>query len=106
MAQKIETTGEAEKTEWGEGIRSEKGAPGLNFRHSPGAPVSAFLSPPPPPLMKPATDYIRHAAKLARKLQMDAAMGGTPQPDAEFYKALSKALDEVAAGLEQVSRSE
>lgn len=56
--------------------------------------------------MKPATDYIRHAAKLARKLQMDAAMGGAPEPDAEFYKALSKALDEIAAGLEQVSRSE
>ena len=56
--------------------------------------------------MKPATDYIRHAAKLARKLQMDAAMGGTPQPDAEFFKALAKALDEVAAGLELVSRSE
>ena len=56
--------------------------------------------------MKPATDYIRHAAKLAHKLQMDAAMGGTPQPDAEFFKALSKALDEIAAGLEQVSRSE
>src|SRR5262245_27973270 len=57
-------------------------------------------------LTNPATDHIRHAAKLARKLQMDAAMGGTPQPDAEFYKALSKALDEIAAGLEQVSRSE
>jgi hypothetical protein len=56
--------------------------------------------------MKPATDYIRHAAKLARKIQMDAAMGGTPQPDAEFFKALAKALDEVAAGLELVSRSE
>ena len=56
--------------------------------------------------MKPATDYIRHAAKLARKLHMDAAMGGTPQPDPEFYKALSKALDEIAAGLELVSRSE
>jgi hypothetical protein len=56
--------------------------------------------------MKPATDYIRHAAKLARKLQMDAAMGGTPQPDAEFFKALAKALDEAAAGLELVSRSE
>ena len=54
--------------------------------------------------MKPATDYIRHAARLARKLQMDAAMGGTPQPDTEFYKALSKALDEIAAGLEQVSK--
>lgn len=56
--------------------------------------------------MKPATDYIRHAAKLARKLQMDAAMGGTPQPDTEFFKALAKALDEIAAGLELVSRSE
>jgi hypothetical protein len=56
--------------------------------------------------MKPATDYIRHAAKLARKLQTDAAMGDAPQPDAEFYKALSKALDEIAAGLELVSRSE
>jgi hypothetical protein len=54
--------------------------------------------------MKPATDYIRHAARLARKLQMDAAMGGTPQPDAEFYKALSKAMDEIAAGLELVGK--
>jgi hypothetical protein len=54
--------------------------------------------------MKPQTDYIRHAARLARKLQMDAAMGGTPQPDAEFYKTLSKALDEIAAGLELVSK--
>ena len=56
--------------------------------------------------MPPSTDYIRHAARLARKLQMDAAMGGTPQPDADFYKALSKALDEVAAGLEQVAKAE
>jgi DNA-directed RNA polymerase subunit K/omega len=56
--------------------------------------------------MKPATDYIRHAARLARKLQMDAAMGETPQPDAEFFKALSKALDEIAAGLELVSKAE
>ena len=54
--------------------------------------------------MKPPTDYIRHAARLARKLQMDSAMGGTPQPDAEFYKALSKAFDEIAAGLEMVGR--
>jgi hypothetical protein len=54
--------------------------------------------------MKPATDYIRHAARLARKLQMDAAMGGSPQPDAEFYKALSKAMDEIAAGLELVGK--
>jgi hypothetical protein len=56
------------------------------------------------PTMKPPTDYIRHAARLARKLQMDAAMGGTPQPDAEFYKALSKALDEIAAGFELVGK--
>jgi hypothetical protein len=54
--------------------------------------------------MKPPTDYIRHAARLARKLQMDASMGGTPQPDAEFFKALSKALDEIAAGLELVGK--
>lgn len=56
--------------------------------------------------MKPATDYIRHASRLARKLQMDAAMGGKPEPDAEFYKILSKALDEIAAGLELVSARE
>jgi hypothetical protein len=54
--------------------------------------------------MKPPTDYIRHAARLARKLQMDLSMGGTPQPDAEFYKALSKAFDEIAAGLEQIAK--
>jgi len=78
----------------------------LHFRRPPGDPVSAIPSSPSPPPLKPATDYIRHAAKLARKLQMDAAMGGTPQPDTEFYKALSKALDEIAAALEQVSRSE
>jgi len=53
---------------------------------------------------KPPTDYIRHAARLARKLQMDGAMGGTPQPDAEFFKALSKAFDEIAAGLELIAK--
>lgn len=58
------------------------------------------------PTMKPPTDYIRHAARLARKIQADAALGGTPQPDAEFYRALAKALEEVAAGLELVSRAE
>ena len=56
--------------------------------------------------MKPQTDYIRHAARLARKLQMDLAMGGTAQPDAEFWKALSKAFDEIAAGLELVAKAE
>jgi hypothetical protein len=56
--------------------------------------------------MKPPTDYIRHAAKLARKLQADAALGGNPQPDAEFYRVLAKALEEVAQGLESVSARE
>jgi hypothetical protein len=59
-----------------------------------------------PAAMKPPTDYIRHAARLARKLQMDSAMGGTPQPDTEFFKALSKAFDEIAAGLELVAKPE
>src|SRR5687767_16041467 len=68
--------------------------------------LSVFSSSPSSPFMKPATDYIRHAARLARKLQMDAAMGGTPQPDAEFYKTLSKALDEIAAGLELVGKAD
>jgi tagatose-1,6-bisphosphate aldolase non-catalytic subunit AgaZ/GatZ len=56
--------------------------------------------------MKPSTDYIRHAAKLARKLQMDAAMGTGAPPDADFYKTLAKALEEIAAGLEQVATRE
>ncbi|MGH7536285.1 MAG: hypothetical protein ACREMG_11990 [Gemmatimonadales bacterium] len=56
--------------------------------------------------MKPPTDYIRHAARLARKIQMEAAMGGSPQPDAEFYKTLAKALEEIAAGLELVEKAE
>ena len=56
--------------------------------------------------MPPTTDYIRHAARLARKLQADAALGGTPQPDAEFYKTLAKALEEIASGLEMVSARE
>ena len=56
--------------------------------------------------MRPQTDYLRQAAKLARKLQMDAGLGGTPQPDAEFWKVLAKALDECAQGLEVLSRAE
>jgi hypothetical protein len=56
--------------------------------------------------MKPQTDYLRHAAKLARKLHGDAALGGTPQPDPEFWKTLAKALDECAQGLEVLSKSE
>ncbi|HET8762404.1 MAG TPA: hypothetical protein VFM12_03260 [Gemmatimonadales bacterium] len=52
----------------------------------------------------PTTDYIRHAAKLARQAQMQAAMGETPKLDADFFKTLAKALDEIAEGLEQVAR--
>jgi DNA-directed RNA polymerase subunit K/omega len=52
--------------------------------------------------MPPTTDYVRHAARLARKIQMDAALGGPPQVDAEFYKVLAKALEEIAQGLEKV----
>ena len=54
--------------------------------------------------MRPQTDYLRHTAKLARKLQMDAGLGGTAQPDAEFWKTLAKALDECAEGLEALAR--
>lgn len=56
--------------------------------------------------MKPQTDYIRHAARLARKVQMDAAMGTPAAPDADFYKTLAKALEEIAAGLELVAKAD
>jgi hypothetical protein len=56
--------------------------------------------------MPPTTDYIRHAARLARKIQLDAALGGTPAPDVEFYKTLAKAFEEIAAGLELVAKRE
>lgn len=56
--------------------------------------------------MAPSTDYICHAARLARKLQADAALGGAPQPDGDIYKSLAKALEEIASGLESVSKSD
>ena len=56
--------------------------------------------------MPPQTDYIRHASRLVRKLYQDAALGGTPTPDADFWKTLGKALDEIAAGLEQLGRQD
>ena len=40
--------------------------------------------------MPPATDYIRHAARLARQLVLDAGPGGSPAPDAEYYKVLAR----------------
>ena len=83
---------------------SRTGAITLKFPRPHGVNISVFSVLSALSAMKPPTDYIRHAARLARKLQMDASMGGTPQPDAEFYKALSKAFDEIAAGLEQVGK--
>ncbi|HET7040937.1 MAG TPA: hypothetical protein VFI13_02915 [Gemmatimonadales bacterium] len=56
--------------------------------------------------MRPQTDYLRHAAKLARKFQAEAGLGAAPQPDAEFWKTLAKALDECAQGLESLARAE
>lgn len=56
--------------------------------------------------MQVATDYIRHAARAARKCAGDP-LGGTPQPaDSEFYKTLAKALEEIAAGLDRLSKQE
>jgi hypothetical protein len=57
--------------------------------------------------MKPATDYIEHLARLARKLHADAALGGAaPQPDPEFYKVLAKAMDEISSGMRLLSQAE
>lgn len=56
--------------------------------------------------MAPATDYIRHAARLTRKLQMEAGLGASASPDAEYWKTLAKAFEEIADGLEQTSRRE
>ncbi len=57
--------------------------------------------------MQVATDYIRHAARAARKCAGDP-FGGPPlpAPDPEFYKTLAKALEEIASGLEQLSKEE
>ena len=55
---------------------------------------------------RPETDYLRHAAKLARKLQVDAGLGGEARPDAEFWKTLAKALEECATGLETLAKHE
>jgi hypothetical protein len=59
--------------------------------------------------MRVATDYIRHAARAARKYAGDP-FGGPPAqagtPDPEFYKTLAKALEEIAAGLEALGKPE
>ncbi len=54
--------------------------------------------------MRPTTDYVRHAARLARKIHMDASLGGSPQPDADFYKTLAKALEDIADNFEMVTK--
>jgi hypothetical protein len=56
--------------------------------------------------MKLATDYFPQAARLARKIQMDAPMGGKPEPDATPFEIPSKTFEEIAAGLEMVSARE
>ncbi len=56
--------------------------------------------------MAPATDYIRHAARLTRKLQLEAGLGASPAPDAEYWKTLAKAFEEIADGFEQTARRE
>jgi hypothetical protein len=51
-----------------------------------------------------STDYVRYAAKLSRKLYLDAAAGTPTTPDPEFYKTLAKALEDIADGLDQASK--
>ena len=54
--------------------------------------------------MRVPTEYIRHAARAARKCAGDR-LGCAPQPaDPEFYKVLAKALEEIASGLELVGK--
>ena len=56
--------------------------------------------------MRVATDYIRHAARAARKCGGDP-LGGAPEPpDPEFFRTLAKALEEIAAGLERLGARE
>ncbi len=56
--------------------------------------------------MRVPTDYIRHAARAARKCAGDP-LGGDPQPpDPEFYKTLAKALEEIAGGLELLGKGD
>ncbi len=56
--------------------------------------------------MPPTTDYVRHAARLARKIHLDSAMGGPLQPASEFFKTLAKAVEEVAAAMAQIGQRE
>ena len=51
-----------------------------------------------------STDYIRHAAKLTRKLYLDTSMGTPSTPDPDYYKTLAKALEDIADGLDQIGK--
>jgi hypothetical protein len=52
----------------------------------------------------PKTDYIRHTAKLTRQLALDTEMGPPPELTAEYWKALAKALEQVADGIESTAK--
>lgn len=56
--------------------------------------------------MRVSTDYVRHAARAARRCAGDPLGGASQAPDPEFYRTLAKALEEVADGLEQLGRQE
>ncbi len=56
--------------------------------------------------MRVATDYIRHAARAARKYAGDPFDGAPQAPDPEFYRTLAKALEEIAAGMEALGKEE
>ena len=56
--------------------------------------------------MRVSTDYIHHAARAARKCAGDPFGGAPVAPDQEFYKTLAKAMEEIAAGLEQLGKEE
>jgi len=54
--------------------------------------------------MRVATDYIRHAARAARKYAGDPFDGAPQAPDPD--RTLAKALEEIAAGMEALGKEE
>jgi hypothetical protein len=56
--------------------------------------------------MHVATDYIRHAARAARKCAGDPLGAPGQPPDPEFYRTLAKALEEISAALELLGKEE
>jgi len=82
-------------------VREESIRDGLSF-----ASARHGARPLPEERMSIRTEYTRFAAKLARKVHADSALGGAPAPDGEFYKQLAKALDEIAEALESLKVKE